>query len=662
MRTRQIVNRIPSVLVVTAMLALGVHAVAQKSRDGFWQALPEAANVQPFSSEAVTAKPQSFRLFQLDVEGFAGRLRNASRALDDDAPRLSFPLPDGSFLEFRVQETQTMSPALAEKNPHIRTYRGEAVEDPTTTVRFEMIRGQISALLFTRAGRFYVSPVQQEGVTRYIAYSRAAQPPQPPEAPACLLTDERAAAGRARLQQLNAAMRADPAPPGHQLRVYRLAVGATGEYTAFHGKTAERALEAIVTTISRVNEVYQAEVAVRFELVADELRLIKTDPDKDGYSNENALALADENQKQIDEAIGSAAYDIGHVFSTAPGGYGPGSACIAGQKARGATGGKTPQGDPFNIDYVAHELGHQLSANHTFNSTKGNCSARHASTAYEPGSGSTIMAYAGICDSENLQGNSSPYFHAASLEEIVGFVTRGAGSTCGTATKTSNRPPAVTVAQTDVMIPRSTPFELSGSAVDPDGDRLTYTWEQMDKGYSAPPNDDGDGLERPLFRSVTLVGSPRRTFPAVEHLSGNPVLGETLPAIARKMRFRLTARDGRSSGGTFGQAETRVSVIAAGPFRVTAPGSNAQWKVGTTELVTWDVGGTNKAPLDVASVRITLSTDGGKTYPHELLKVTANNGKAKVMVPASTTTQGSVRVEAVGGVFFNVSPSNLTIR
>jgi Metallo-peptidase family M12B Reprolysin-like len=653
-------------LVTVGVLLTRVPLSGQKSPDGLWTALPDTENAKAFSFSTDTPRPQTFRLFQLDGDRLATQLRNVRFGLDADAPRLSFPLPDATFVTFRVEETQTMSPALAKRNPDLKTYRGEGVEDPSITVRFENVKGAISALIFAPTRRVYISPVQQDGVTKYIAYSRESRPPQDPDlgpGQACLLDDERATPGRTLLAMFNVAFRADPIAPGAQLRTYRLAVGATGEYTRVHGKTVEDALAAIVATISRVNEVYQKEVAVRFELVDDEDKLIKIDPEKDGYSNGDPFRLVEENQKALDSTIGSGAYDIGHVFATAGGGYAPGFACRPDSKAEGATGRPDPRGDPFNIDYVAHELGHQLSANHTFNSTTGHCRARHAATAYEPGGGSTIMAYAGLCGSENLQNNSHPYFHVASLDEIAQFVTVGAGARCGSTSGTSNHPPAATVRYQALVIPRSTPFELSGSASDPDGDRIQYGWEQMDTGYSAPPNDDVDGLTRPLFRSLEPSSSSSRTFPAIEHLAMTPpVLGDTLPSIVQTLRFRLTARDGRASGGSFGYAETRVSVASTGPFQVTAPAANTTWNIGSKQGVKWDVAATDKPPIGIASVRIALSIDGGTTYPHELLHASPNTGSAAVVVPKLATTKGRVRVEAVDGGFFNVSAGHVTIR
>lgn len=660
-------------VVVTAVTILGLSVVlqrpaaAQRSPDGLWEAVVDGATTdfQPLGAGPEFVRPQTYRVFRLDADGAITRLRLARQTLDADAPRITFPKPDGTFATFRVQETRTMSPGLSERNPDLKTYRGVGVDDPTATTRFERNRDTLNAVLLTAEGRFYVTPVRQLGAVRYLAYAARTegQPDraQATQGPVCLLDETRARAGREGEAELATAGRRDPVVPGSVLRTYRLAVGATGEYTEKNGG-ADGAFSAIVSTINRVNEVYERDLAIRLELIDRQRDLIQTDKDKDGYTNDSPSTLADENQPKIDDLIGSAAYDIGHVFGTGPGGYAPGKVCRNDQKARASTGRSDPTGDPFAIDYVSHEIGHQFTAGHTFNTTHG-CSGRFASTAWEPGSGSTIMAYAGICASENVQVNTSPYFHSGSLDEIFRYAHVGTGATCGTTSATSNRAPIVEVARRVVTIPHSTPFVLRGTATDPDGDHLVYTWEQMDIGVSAPPNDDADGMRRPLFRSLPPGSDAQRSFPAIEHIgAAAPVLGHTLPVIARTLRMRLTARDGRFGGGAFAYAETQVTVTGAGPFLVRRPAAGKTWTAGSRQDVEWDPAGTQHPPISAANVRIAFSTDGGRTFPIELAASVPNNGHATVNVPAANTTRGRVRVEAIDNVFFNLSPGTFTIQ
>ena len=273
---------------------------------------------------------------------------------------------------------------------------------------------------------------------------------------------------------------ATAARAGTELRTYRLANAATGEYTAFHGGTVPLGQAAIVTAVNRVTGIYEVELAVRMILVANNSSLVYTNSGTDPYTNSDASALLSENQGNIDAIIGDANYDVGHVFSTGGGGLaGLGVVGISGQKARGETGSGSPVNDSFYVDYVAHELGHQFGGNHTFNQPDGN---RNAGTAMEPGSGSTIQAYAGLFGPDDLQPNSDPYFHSISFDEMFGYVSTGAGNAAAVITATGNNVPTVN-AGNDYTIPAGTPFALSAYGDDADvGDVLTYNWEQRDLG------------------------------------------------------------------------------------------------------------------------------------------------------------------------------------
>jgi hypothetical protein len=475
------------------------------------------------------------------------------------------------------------------------------------------------------------------------------------------------------------------APPkvssGATLRTYRIAVAATGEYTAFHGGSVAGALGAIVSTINRVNGIYEREVAVRMVLVADNDRVIYTDGATDPYTNSNGSTLLGENQANLDAVIGSANYDIGHVFSTGGGGIASlGSVCDATRKARGVTGSASPVGDAFDVDYVAHEIGHQFDALHTFNSQVGSCGGNRSEwAAYETGSGVTIMAYAGICGTENLQPNSEDHFHRNSLDRILAFTTSGGGS-CGSSAPTGNNPPTV-AAPAAATIPRQTPFVLAASGSDPDGDTLTWLWEQYDRGpatNTAVLVDDG---ARPILRPLAPSRAASRVFPDWRFILANAnavpataplpgttspsfYVGETLPATARTLNFRVTARDNRAGGGGTDEASVAIAVDgSAGPFRVSAPNTAVSWPAGSTQSIAWDVAGTSAAPINTANVRITLSLDGGATFPLVLAASTPNDGAESVTVPAdvAATNHARVRVEALGNVYFDVSDVDFAI-
>ncbi|HEX5691462.1 MAG TPA: zinc-dependent metalloprotease family protein, partial [Roseiflexaceae bacterium] len=446
---------------------------------------------------------------------------------------------------------------------------------------------------------------------------------------------------------------------GSQLRTYRLAVAASGEYTAALGGTVQLALGGIVTSINRVDGIYEREVAIRLVLVTNNDQIIYTNASGDPYNNDSFDGGA--NQTNIDKVIGAANYDIGHVFNTGGGGRATrGCVCLNGNKARGVTGRPTPIGDPFDVDYVAHEIGHQFGARHTWNGTQRGCvtDQHSALSAFEPGSGSTIMGYAGICDSDDLQSYSDPYFHGISIDDIVGYTTTGSGN-CPNAVGSGNGIPS-TNAGSDYTIPTRTPFTLSGSGSDPNGDALTYAWEEFDTGPAGPPNNPNSP---PYFRSYSPTPSPSRTFPRLSNILDNTTpKGEILPAVGGTLNFRLTVRDNRAGGGGINHDSAQVTVAGnAGPFLVTAPNSAGTWQVGSQQTVTWDVANTTAAPVNCATVNILLSTDGGMTFPTVLAAGVPNNGSANITVPNIPTAQARVKIVCATSIFFDISNTNLTI-
>ncbi len=666
-KTRRVAPE-PSPSVEAARRGSASVASITNAGDELWQDVDLSALAQSTTRKM----PQAYRTLRLNFESLRGLLYRAPQegqiASNESPVELSLPLPEGGFARFRIVESPIMEPALAAQFPEIKTYSGQGVDDPAATMRADLSPRGFHAMAISERGTLYIDPYETRGDSQaaardYISYYRRdyvsdREPFQ------CFVQgdgDDRDASNTPGAVAVS---------NGATLRTYRLAMAATGEYTTYHGGTVQSALTAITTTINRVNTIYQRDLAIRLMLVAGEANIIYTNPNTDPYSGPKVTAtLLGENQAALDAVIGSANYDVGHVFSrTESGGGGLGAyqaVCNGAIKAHGGTARTAPTGDPFDVDYVAHEIGHQLTAHHTFNGTAGRCSDsnRSAVAAYEPGSGSTVMAYAGICEEDDLQPNSDDYFHAKSLEQITAFVTQGGGRTCGVLTNTGNAPPTVS-AGPEYTIPGRTPFTLTATGNDANGDALTFAWEQFDLGPAAPPGaDNGSG---PIYRSFAPQRTPSRTFPRLEDiLAGRTTIGEAQPTTTRTLNFRVTARDNRPQGRGFSTADTRVNVLGdRGPFAVTHPnggGTAVSWAAGSTQTVTWNVAGTSAAPINAATVKISLSTDGGQNFTSVLAESTPNDGNHAITVPNVSTNAARIKVEAVGNIFFAISAANFTI-
>jgi hypothetical protein len=393
--------------------------------------------------------------------------------------------------------------------------------------------------------------------------------------------------------------------------------------------------------------------------------LVYTNSATDPYTNNNGVTMLGQNQSNIDAVIGSANYDIGHVFSTGGGGVaGLGVVGVGGQKARGVTGSPAPVNDPFVIDYVAHEMGHQFGANHTFNGDSGSCAGgnRNGSTAYEPGSGSTIMAYAGICGNDNLQANSDAYFHFISFEEIRSYVSAGAGFNSATKINTGNAVPTVE-AGINYTIPDQTPFFLTAVGSDANAsDVLSYNWEQRDLGpqrdLSLPDNGSG-----PLFRSYNSTTSPTRYFPQLSSVLNNTSsVQEKLPLTNRTMNFRVTVRDNRSGGGGVNNDNMSITVVNSGTgFALTSQNTATNWTGNSVQNLTWDVAGTNTGSINTPFVDILFSSNGGASFDTVIASAVPNDGSQDIIVPNIGTSQGRIMLRGTGNIFFDINNTNIVV-
>ena len=646
-------------LIVAFSLAASYSQTRAVPGKNFWRAVekipPEKLPVENW------IRPKTFRAFHLDHNLARAALKNAPPEFSagKTAPEnleIEIPMPDGSLAKFRVVESPVMAPELAAKFPEIKTYLGHGLDDPAATARLDYTPAGFHAQILSPHGAVYIEPLTKGETNLYSCFYKRDYERDPTEFHCLTEADANAAPALAR----------DAAAPmfrgGETLRTYRIAVAAAGEYTAFQGGSVNAALAAIVTAINRVDGIYETELAVRFVLVDHEDKIIFTNAGNDPYSanaanNDTML----ENQQTMDARIGSANYDFGIALNTAGSGVAQvHTVCQDGWKARACVGSTSPIGDGFYVDYLAHEIGHQFGALHTFNSISGHCnnSTRTPGSAYEPGSGSTIMAYAGICDSDNLQVHSDPYFHSTSLQEIGDYITSGNGNSCPTTASTGNSPPNVD-AGGSYTIPSRTPFRLTASGGDPNGDTVLYCWEERDLGPAQSLND-GDNGSSPLFRSFNPTSEASRSFPKLSDiLRGNPGRGERLPTADRTLNFRVTARDNRGGSSS---SDTQVFVAgAAGPFQITSPGSRVVWFGLTTQTITWDVAGTASSPINAGAVNILFASDG-TNFSTTLASWISNNGSAQVTLPNDATSSARLAVAPVGNIFFAISPEEIELR
>jgi hypothetical protein len=408
--------------------------------------------------------------------------------------------------------------------------------------------------------------------------------------------------------------------------------------------------------MTRVNGVFEKDLAVKMVLVDNNDEVIFLDANTDNISDGDAGTMIDEVQAIADAQIGSANYDIGHIFSIGGSGLaGLGVVCLTGQKARGVTGRSSPIGDPYDIDYVAHEMGHQFGATHTQN----NSCNRTNSTAVEPGSASTIMGYAGICE-PNVQTISDAYFHAVSITQMQQNIA--ATGNCATLVSNDNSPP-IAEAGLNYSIPKATPFILKGTATDVDGTAsLTYNWEQIDSEVGTMP-PLATNTVGPMFRSLPSSISPNRYFPALETIvSGTTeTTWEVLPGVARTLNFSFLVRDNNTTGGANSRENMTVNVTDADAFTVTSQNSEIVWIAGSSQTVTWNKGSSDIAPINCQNVTIKLSKDGGLTFPITLLENTPNDGTQEFLIPEYVTQRARIMVAAVDNVFYNVNSTNFEI-
>ena len=653
-------------LYILIIIIFSVSVSAQNS-EGLWTKISKESVSK---SEQVIRKtePTKAAFYRLDINGLKNILKNAPNRkgfIEVSNVIVSFPNPDGSFESFRVLEAPVMVPSLQAKHPNIRSYIGQSIENSATIIRFSITpQGLHTMTLTSNKGTQLIDPYSLND-NSYISYAKNDLPLSKDKF-LCGVSDDISSGRENPIGNFTVQNASDG-----KMREFRLALACTAEYGNFHGGTEVSIKAAMGITMTRVNGIYERELSLTMLMIENSSIIYFGDVNADPYTNDDGLEMLDENQTEIDDdpAIGNAVYDIGHVFSTGGGGVASlNSPCNSGVKARGVTGLPSPVGDVFDIEYVCHEMGHQFGAPHTWNGDAGNCvsNQRTASNAYEPGSGSTIMGYAGICTPQNVQENTDDYFHQKSLEMIWANITTGA-SQCANAgaTTTGNTAPTAAVVGSSYTIPISTPYKLVGSSSDVETTSThTFTWEQWDLGAAGVPTQSTN--PGPLVRSFKGTDNPIRYIPRLDSVlknGGVSTTWEKLASVSRDINFKLTVRDNDSRGGQTDTADMLVTTAAtAGPFLVTSQNTDQLVYASSENIeVTWDVASTDVGTVNTNFVNILLSEDGGLTYPHTLASGTANDGMQNVTLPNIEMPFCRIMVEGAGNIFFAVNAKDFAV-
>ena len=646
-------------LLLIGMLASGI-SFAQTDR--LWSETSGKNTSEIFENKSAITNP---KIYSLDIDGLKKVLARAPKKLSPGEKSeiiISFPNSEGKMENFKVRENSNFDPQLAAKYPDIKSYVGEGLGDSNTTVYFSVSPLGLSSMeIYGDKSAVFIEPYSKD-LSTYVVY-RKSDKKDNLSAFECTVIDV-AQKGVAGTTNLAARPNADDA----KLRTFRLALSCTGEYTSYFGGTKANALAAMNNTMTRVNGVFEKDFSARMVLISNNDSVIYTNASTDPYSPSSQMSNWNSQlQSTLTSVIGEANYDIGHLFGASGGGGNAGCigcVCTNGSKGSGYTSPADgiPSGDNFDIDYVAHEMGHQFGGNHTFSMSNEGTGAN-----MEPGSGSTIMGYAGIT-SQDIQPHSDSFFHAISIQQITNNIK---AKTCPVSTSTGNSIPTAN-AGLDYTIPKGTPFVLTGTGTDANGDSLTYIWEQMDNASSSQTGASSAAsatkASGPTFRSFTPQTTPVRYFPRMASVlagatttAGSEITVEALSSVARTYNFRFTVRDNRAGGSGNNSDDAVITVNGtAGPFSVSSQNSATTYTGGTSQTVTWNVAGTTANGVNASNVDILWSTDSGNTWT-TLLAGTPNDGSQAVTIPNSSTSTGRIMVKGSNHIFFDVNNANITV-
>lgn len=654
-------------LLMMGMLVLSGVSFAQTDR--LWSKRPMENSLTILENMKTIDNP---RIFHLDINGLKNLLAKAPVRLTEKSKIvISFPNSMGKMESFKVTENSNFTPELAAKYPDIKSYVGQGMEDPSSTIYFSISSLGLSSMeIYGDKSAVFIEPYTKD-LSTYVVYKRSDRKDNLNKLECRVLeTAQKETSGTISGRNANDAT----------LRTFRLALACTGEYTAFFGGTKGQALAAMNNTLTRVNGIFENDFAARMVLIPNNDVIVYTNASLDPFSpsvqmNKWNLQL----MNTLSSTIGNENFDIGHLFGATGGGDAGCIGCICSDdmstylnmgvspenyKGSGYTSplNGIPSGDTFDIDFVAHEMGHQFGGNHTWSYT-----AQSDLQPVEPGSGSTIMGYAGITPYD-VQKNSDPFFHAISIEQIMNNIKT---KTCSVNTPTGNTVPTAN-AGLDYTIPKSTPFVLTGTGTDADGDALTYIWEQMDKGTSSQTGSNSAATATktagPTFRSWVPTASPVRYFPKMASVltgatttAGMEINVEALSSVARDLNFRFTVRDNKLGGAGNSSDDTKITVnAAAGPFTITSQNTASSYSGGSSQTVTWNVAGTTANNINAANVDILWSTDNGDSWT-TLLAGTPNDGSEAVTIPNATTSTGRIMVKGSNHIFFDVNNANIVV-
>ncbi len=584
---------------------------------------------------------------------------------------INLPSPENNIFTLKPIESPLMHGELAKKFSEIKTYRIFDVESNSAISGILTLSpAGINALIFTDKGSIQITPLnisEDEYEVKYQSDTLLTEQ--------CELTDEHIIKSGAN----NKVRATQDFSNGGTLRSYRMAICTTGEFFTNNGGTQVSAQAAIVSMVNSLRAVYEKEMSVTFTLVSTKIYDNSASDPFNPSSGSKALdaavnfgALASSDPANFALTV----YDIGHVIHHSPGGGGVAylSAVCRNTNLTSSTspvkGGAWSGGTTTSLATFIHEVGHQFSANHTFNSTNSGCSGNiNVGTSYEPGSGSTYMSYWGSCSPDNISGSvNRTYFHANSLESIYNYITSSNGS-CSTNSASGNSAPVLNTnpLSKTYTVPKGTPFVLTGSGSDANGNPILFNWEQYDQGTTRGGADDAkESTNSPIFRSFTPSTTGNiRTFPALGTiLNGNIANNdEALSTVARTIKMRLTARDNIAAGGGTISQQVNVTVDNSGPFLLTSQNTPVYWIQGSSKTITWSVNGTNTAPLNCSTVDILFSTDNGITFPTTLVANTPNDGSHIITVPNNVTAAGRIKIipNNTSLIFFDINNSPITV-